>query len=162
MVNCNTSLSYDYSNSELAMFKLNNYQSYVMYVVQGIIKQVVAERTLSQLQNNTKELNKACMDEVEKKLNPYGIDVTVLEIRDLVIPYNMQRAMAVIAESKQESKRKVIAAEGYLKSSKSYAKAAKNFVGHDIALQLNYYGMLKTITSGKKSTVLIRDTVIDL
>jgi hypothetical protein len=102
------------------------------------------------------------MIEVEKKLEPYGINISSMEIRDVKLPFNMVRSMAQVAESENENRQKLAAANGYLSSAKSYAQAAKSYTGHDIAMELNYYGVLKAMTMGKKSTVVLKDSVIKI
>ena len=157
-----TYITYNFNKPELVVFKIDKPGYFIRLTIQGIIKALVAERDFESLQKNPAEFNKACMIEVEKKFVPYGINVSTMEIRDVRLPNNMVRSMAQVAESSNENKQKIAAAQGYLKSAKSYAEAAKSYTGHDIALELNYYGVLKTMTMGKKSTVLLKDSVLNI
>lgn len=162
MISCMTYCTYNFNKPELVYFKINRPVEYIQYTTQGIIKALVAERTFEQLQSNPQEFNKACMTEVSKKFVPYGINISSMEIRDVKLPFSMERSMAQVAESTNENAQKLAAAQGYLRSAKSYKQAADSYTGHDIAMELNYYGVLKSMTMGKKSTVFLKDSVIKL
>ena len=163
VLNCMAYCTYDYYNLEIAYYKVQDIKNFIRYTIQGILKGLIAERTLTSLQKNTIEINKACLNETSRKLAPFGVRVTSMEIRNIQLLRSMVRAMAVAAESKQENEQRKNAAMGYLKSAKAYSKAAESYRGHETALQLNYYEMLKGMATGKKSgaTIMIRDSMID-
>jgi regulator of protease activity HflC (stomatin/prohibitin superfamily) len=93
---------------ELAIFKVENYQNMVSYMTQGVMKTIVAERTLSELLVNRNDVEKAITGIIDDKTDPYGIKVISIETRSINLPQNMERAMATVAESKKESEAKVI------------------------------------------------------
>lgn len=162
MISCRTQITFNFMKPELVIFKIQDANTFIVNTIMGIIKALVAERTYDQLQNNAAEFNKACLMQVEKKFTPYGINISSMEIRDVMLPRDMIRAMAQVAESKNENLEKINSANGYLKSAPAYAKAAESYKGHKIALELNYYTVLKAMTVGKKSTVFLKDSVINI
>jgi regulator of protease activity HflC (stomatin/prohibitin superfamily) len=93
---------------ELAIFKVENYRNLVGFMTQGVMKTIVAERTLSELLVNRNEVEKAITSIIDDKTDSYGIKVLSIETRSINLPANMERAMATVAESKKESEAKVI------------------------------------------------------
>lgn len=159
---CSAGCNYDFTNVELAYLKLQDFNTFLSLTIQGELKSVVSSVTLQELKENTLQLSKKLQEELEKKFSPYGIRVIEVYIRDIRLPYEMERAMAAVAESKQENEMKKNAALGYLKSAQDYKKAAESYKGNNIAMELKYFSILQAITMGKKSTVLMRDCIINM
>lgn len=145
---------------ELAIFKVENYQNIVSYMTQGVMKTIVAERTLSELLVNRNDVEKAITGIIDDKTDPYGIKVISIETRSINLPQNMERAMATVAESKKESEAKVIDAQGSLESAKIFRKAADELKGNPISLQLQYFETLKGIAAENNSTIIVPDSIL--
>ncbi len=145
---------------ELAIFKVENYRNLVGFMTQGVMKTIVAERTLSELLVNRNEVEKAITTIIDDKTDSYGIKVLSIETRSINLPANMERAMATVAESKKESEAKVIDAQGSLASAKIFRAAADELKGNPIALQLQYFETLKAIASEKNSTIIVPDGIL--
>lgn len=94
LINCNTIYSYRYDVPELATFKVKDASGMVQFTMKGIIKSLVAFRTFEELQKNAEEFNKALQDELQIKINPYGIVMTSVAIKDVFLNAVMQKAMA--------------------------------------------------------------------
>lgn len=159
---CSAGVNYDFTNVELVAFKLQDFNSYLNFTIQGELKALIAKITLEELKNNTMETNKKLREKLNEKFLPYGVTVIEVFIRNIVLPLSMQRAMATQAESKQQVEMKKNAAMGYLKSAKDYKKAAESYKGNNIAMELKYFSILQAMTIGKKSTVMMRDCIIKL
>ena len=157
LMNCNTVYNYHYSIPELVIFKVKDPNYLVQFTIKGILKGLVAERTFDELQKNPDSFNKACLAETERKLKPFGIKVGNIDIKDVMLMHDMQRSMAQATESKNRNLQKIARAQGCLKASTSYSQAAESYKGQNIAVELNYYGLLKTMTMGKRSTIFIKD-----
>ncbi len=84
----------------------------------------------------------------------WGVKVERVEIKDVRLPIQLQRAMAAEAEAAREATAKVIAAEGEMRASSALKFAALEISQHPIAVQLRYLQTLNTISSGKKSTIV--------
>ena len=145
---------------ELAIFKVENYRNMVSYMTQGVMKTIVAERTLSELLVNRNEVEKAITGIIDDKTDPFGIKVMSIETRSINLPQNMERAMATVAESKKESEAKVIDAQGSLESAKIFRKAADELKGNPISLQLQYFETLKGIAAENNSTIIVPDSIL--
>ena len=145
---------------ELAIFKVENYAGLVDYMTQGVMKTIVAERTLSELLINRNEIEKSITDIIDFKTDPYGIKVISIETRSITLPPNMERAMATVAESKKESEAKVIDAQGSLESAKIFRKAADELRDNPISLQLQYFETLKAISAERNSTIIVPDSIL--
>ncbi|KAM3182305.1 hypothetical protein ACTXT7_012659 [Hymenolepis weldensis] len=92
-----------------------------------------------------------CLDSVTEA---WGVKVERVEIKDVRLPIQLQRAMAAEAEAAREATAKVIAAEGEMRASSALKFAALEISQHPIAVQLRYLQTLNTISSGKKSTIV--------
>jgi len=153
-------VTYRLAVPELAVFKVRNYQDLVNFMTQGVMKTIVAERTLSELLVNRNEIEKAITGIIDDKTDPYGIKVISIETRSINLPTSMERAMATVAESKKESEAKVIDAKGSLESAKIFRKAADELKGNPISLQLQYFETLKGIASENNSTIIVPDSIL--
>lgn len=145
---------------ELATFKVENYTALVSYMTQGVMKTIVAERTLSELLVKRDEIEKAITSDIDAKTDPYGIKVISIETRSINLPQNMERAMATVAESKKESEAKVIDAQGSLESAKIFRQAADELKGNPMSLQLQYFETLKGIAAENNSTIIVPDSIL--
>jgi podocin len=124
------------------------------------MKTIVAERTLSELLINRHEIEKAITEIIDAKTDDYGIIVSSIETRSINLPPNMERAMATVAESKKQSEAKVIDAQGCFESAKIFRKAADELKGNPIAVELQYYEVLKIMAQGRPSTIIVSDSIM--
>eukprot|EP00343_Euplotes_focardii_P009806 CAMPEP_0205829086 /NCGR_PEP_ID=MMETSP0206-20130828/37038_1 /ASSEMBLY_ACC=CAM_ASM_000279 /TAXON_ID=36767 /ORGANISM="Euplotes focardii, Strain TN1" /LENGTH=110 /DNA_ID=CAMNT_0053131505 /DNA_START=27 /DNA_END=356 /DNA_ORIENTATION=+ len=86
--------------------------------------------------------------------DPWGVKVVSVEVKDVVLPKNMQRAMGSQAEAERERRAKVISAEGELQASKSLLMAAEEMTRNPATMQLRYLQTLTQISSEKNSTIV--------
>lgn len=96
-VTVQSKVTYGFYSREVTSFTINDYIKYMRNTSMGIMKALVSERTLEDLQVNIKDFNKACQKEVSKQLAPYGIEVFTLEITSLRLPPVLIKALAVEA-----------------------------------------------------------------
>jgi regulator of protease activity HflC (stomatin/prohibitin superfamily) len=153
-------VTYRLAVPELAVYKVRNYENLVNFMTQGVMKTIVAERTLSELLVNRNEIEKAITNIIDDKTDPYGIKVISIETRSINLPTSMERAMATVAESKKESEAKVIDAQGSLESAKIFRRAADELKGNPISLQLQYFETLKGIAAENNSTIIVPDSIL--
>lgn len=145
---------------EYATFKVANYGDLVNYMVQGVMKTIVAERTLSQLLVNRKEIEKAITEIIDDKTDPFGIKIISIETQSVMLPRDMERAMATVAESEKEAEAKIIDAKGNLESAKIFREAADELSKNSVSLQLQYFETLREIAAEKNTTIIIPDSVL--
>jgi erythrocyte band 7 integral membrane protein len=91
---------------------------------------------------------------IDTATDPWGIDIERVEVKDVRLPQNLQRAMAAEAEATREARAKVIAAEGEQKASRALKEASDIISESPAALQLRYLQTLATISSEKNSTIV--------
>jgi len=145
---------------EFAYFKCTNYLELLNLMVQSVMKTIVAERTLSQLLVNRKEIEKSTTFFMDEKAHPYGIDVISIETQSINLPKNMERAMATVAESEKEAEAKMVDARGNLESAKIFREAADELSKNPISLELQYFETLKKIAGEFPSTLIVSDSIM--
>ena len=109
---------------------------------------------LDQLLAQTSEINSKIKDVIDTHTEPWGAQVTAVEIKDIILPDNMQRAMAKEAEAERERRAKIVAAEGEFQAAVKLGEAADIIMAHPIALQLRTLQTLAEISVEKNSTII--------
>jgi regulator of protease activity HflC (stomatin/prohibitin superfamily) len=122
---------------------------------------VLGQHTLDELLSERDKINQILQQIIDEQTAPWGVKVSVVEVKDVEIPTGMQRAMARQAEAERERRAKVIAAEGEFQASSKLADAAAVIAEHPIALQLRYLQTLLEI-SGTNNTATILPVPLDL
>lgn len=145
---------------EWAIFKVEDYYQLVKFMTSGVMKTIVAEHTLTELMVNRKNIEKKITDIIDEKTDPYGIKVIDIETQRIQLPPQMERAMAIVAESEKQSEARVIDARGNLESAKIFKDAADELSKNKISLQLQYFETLKFIAAEKNSTIIVPDSII--
>jgi erythrocyte band 7 integral membrane protein len=145
---------------EYALFKTSNYYGLLDLMVQAVMKNIVAERTLSQLLINRKEIEKSTCFFLDERSHPYGIDITSIETQSIALPHKMERVMATVAESEKRSEAKVIDAKGNLESAKIFRQAADELVKNPNSFELQYFETLKAIAMENPSTLIVPDSIM--
>src|SRR5205085_10299905 len=91
---------------------------------------------------------------IDSHTEPWGVQVTAVEIKDITLPDNMQRAMAKEAEAERERRAKIVAAEGEMQAAAKLAEAADVMSKHPVALQLRTLQTMAEISAEKNSTII--------
>lgn len=126
----------------------------VNQISQTTVRNVVGQFTLDQLLSQTTEINKKIQGVIDTHTEPWGAQVTAVEIKDISLPENMQRAMAKEAEAERERRAKVVAADGEFQSAQKLAEAADVMAVHPVALQLRTLQTMAEISVEKNSTII--------
>ena len=113
-----------------------------------------ARFSLDQLLSDTAMINTQIKDVIDRHTEPWGTQVTAVEIKDIILPENMQRAMAREAEAERERRAKIVAAEGELQAAVKLGEAADIIAQHPVALQLRTLQTLAEISVEKNSTIV--------
>jgi len=108
----------------------------VNQISQTTVRNVVGQFMLDQLLSQTADINAQIKDVIDQHTEPWGAEVTAVEIKDITLPDNMQRAMAKEAEAERERRAKIVAAEGEFQASVKLGQAADIIAQHPVALQL--------------------------
>ena len=102
----------------------------------------------------TGAINEQIKTVIDKHTEPWGVQVTSVEIKDIVLPENMQRAMAKEAEAERERRAKIVAAEGEMQAAQKLGEAADIMTAHPVALQLRTLQTMAEISVEKNSTII--------
>ena len=137
-----------------AVNEVENYLYATSQLAQTTLRSVCGEAELDHLLVNREALNQRLQEILDTATDPWGIKVSMVEIKHIDLPVEMQRAMAKQAEAERERRAKVIAADGEFQAAQKLTDAAKIISEHPEALQLRYLQTLREIATEKNSTTL--------
>jgi len=126
----------------------------VNQISQTTVRNVVGRFSLDQLLSQTGDINVQIKDVIDSHTEPWGAQVTAVEIKDITLPDNMQRAMAKEAEAERERRAKIVAAEGEFQAAEKLGEAADLIASHPVALQLRTLQTMAEIATEKNSTII--------
>lgn len=133
---------------------IENVYSAVNQISQTTVRNVVGQFQLDQLLSQTGDINDQIKNVIDTHTEPWGAQVTAVEIKDISLPENMQRAMAKEAEAERERRAKIVAAEGEFQSAVKLGEAADVMAAHPVALQLRTLQTMAEISVEKNSTII--------
>ena len=133
---------------------IENVSSAINQIAQTTIRNIVGRFQLDEILSERDTINKEVRLVLDSHTEEWGIIVSVVEIKDIELPENMQRAMAKQAEAEREKRSKIIAAEGEFLSAQKLADAADVIAAHPIALQLRNLQTMSEISVEKNSTII--------
>jgi regulator of protease activity HflC (stomatin/prohibitin superfamily) len=144
-----------------AIVEVENYLYATSQLAQTTLRSVLGEVGLDDLLSQREKLNQRLQDILDQHTGPWGIKVSLVEIKGVDLPDNMQRAMARQAEAEREKRAKIIHAQGEFEASKMLSDAAEQISKQPVALQLRY---LQTLTEigVEKNTAIIFPLPIDI
>ena len=145
---------YHISNPESSVIAIENVFNAINQISQTTVRNVVGRFSLDQLLANTADINEQIKDVIDKHTEPWGTQVTAVEIKDITLPENMQRAMAKEAEAERERRAKIVAAEGEYQAAVKLGEAADIITAHPVALQLRTLQTMAEIAVEKNSTII--------
>ena len=151
----NAVVYYRVVDPEKAVTEVENYSYATAQIALTTIRSVIGQAELDELLSEREKLNQRLQSIIDEATDPWGIKVSAVEIKDVMLPEGMQRAMAAQAEAERERRRRIIAAEGEFQAAKKIAEAAEVLAKQKGGL---FIRMLQTITEAteeKASTVII-------
>jgi regulator of protease activity HflC (stomatin/prohibitin superfamily) len=141
-------------NPEDAVTKVMDYFRATSLVAQTTLRSVLGESDLDELLSKREELNQKLQTIIDDATEPWGVKVTIVEVRDVSLPADMINAMSRQAQAERERRAKIISAEGEFQSSTRLAEAAEVMSAQPITLQLRYLHTLSEIATEKNSTIV--------
>jgi regulator of protease activity HflC (stomatin/prohibitin superfamily) len=145
---------YHISNPAKAVIVIENVYNAINQISQTTVRNVVGRFSLDELLSDTASINLQIKDVIDGHTEPWGTLVTAVEIKDIVLPENMQRAMAKEAEAERERRAKIVAAEGEYQAAVKLGQAADIITQHPVALQLRTLQTMAEISIEKNSTII--------
>jgi regulator of protease activity HflC (stomatin/prohibitin superfamily) len=138
-----------------AIVQIENFMVATSQIAQTTLRSVLGQHMLDELLSERDKINAILQQIIDEATSPWGIKVSIVEIKDVEIPSGMQRAMARQAEAERERRAKVIAAEGEFQASERLKDAANVIGMNPIALQLRYLQTMLEISSERSSTLIL-------
>ncbi|MCX7823252.1 MAG: slipin family protein [Syntrophobacterales bacterium] len=137
-----------------AVISVENYLFATSQLAQTTLRSVCGQAELDELLAERDKINTHLQEILDKHTDPWGIKVTVVELKHIDLPQEMQRAMAKQAEAERERRAKIIGAEGEYQAAQKLADAAEIIQKYPVALQLRYLQTLREIAAENNSTTL--------
>jgi len=139
---------------ETAVIEVFDFRVATFQFAQTTLRNVLGQSDLDELLAQREKLNTRLREIIDAGTEPWGVKVSMVEIKDVELPQTMQRAMAAQAEAERERRGKVIHADGEFQAAQRLADAAAIIASQPSALQLRYLQTLTTISSDKTNTVI--------
>jgi regulator of protease activity HflC (stomatin/prohibitin superfamily) len=146
---------------EDAIVQVENFMVATSQIAQTTLRSVLGQHQLDELLSEREKINAILQGIIDEQTAPWGIKVSIVEVKDVEIPQGMQRAMARQAEAERERRAKVINAEGEYQASERLKDAALVIEEHPIALQLRYLQTLLEL-GGSQSTTIVFPAPVDI
>src|SRR6266536_2597396 len=137
-----------------AIVQVENFMVATSQIAQTTLRSVLGQHLLDELLSERVKINSILQEIIDEQTAPWGIKVSIVEVKDVEIPQTMQRAMARQAEAERERRAKIINAEGEYQASERLKDAALVIEKHPIALQLRYLQTLLELGAGNTSTII--------
>ena len=145
---------YHVTDPERSVIAIENVYNAISQISQTTVRNVVGRFSLDQLLSDTASINDQIKNVIDLHTEPWGSQVTAVEIKDITLPENMQRAMAREAEAERERRAKIVAAEGEYQAAVKLGEAADIIAQHPVALQLRTLQTMAEISIEKNSTII--------
>lgn len=139
---------------EDAVLNVEQYVRATSLLSQTTLRNVVGQSELEELLAHRDKINEKLQSLIDEGTEPWGIKVSMVEVRDVQLPDTMQRSMAALAEAERERRAKIVHAQGEAQAAEKLAEAANIISGNPTALQLRYLQTLTTISTERTNTIV--------
>jgi regulator of protease activity HflC (stomatin/prohibitin superfamily) len=140
---------------ERAIVQVENFMVATSQIAQTTLRSVLGQHVLDELLAEREKINAILQQIIDEATSPWGIKVSIVEVKDVEIPGGMQRAMARQAEAERERRAKVIAAEGEFQASERLRAAADVMSDNPTTLQLRFLQTMLEMSSERSSTMVL-------
>src|SRR5437667_3873959 len=137
-----------------AIVQIENFMVATSQIAQTTLRSVLGQHVLDELLSEREKINAILQGIIDESTAPWGIKVSIVEVKDVEIPSGMQRAMARQAEAEREPRAKIINAEGEFQASERLKDAALVIQEHPVALQLRYLQTLLELGASQSTTIV--------
>ena len=138
-----------------AILQVENYLYATSQLSQTTLRSILGQVELDELLSEREKLNVKLQEVLDKQTDAWGIKVTMVEVKYVDLPQEMQRAMAKQAEAERERRAKVISAEGEFQASTKIAEASEILAANPVSLQLRFLQTINDVSSEKASTIIL-------
>ncbi len=137
-----------------AIVQVEDFKRATWNIAQTTLRNVLGQSELDDLLSNREEINKKLQHIIDETTEPWGVKVSIVEVKDVELPQSMQRAMAKQAEAEREKRAKIVHAEGEFDAAQKLSDAAKLMAQNPVSIQLRYLQTLTEISVEKNSTII--------
>lgn len=137
-----------------AIVNVTDYNRATSQIAQTTLRSVLGQSSLDDLLSEREKINEELQRIIDEQTEPWGVKVSIVEVKDLELPESMQRAMARQAEAERDKRAKVIHAEGEFQASQTLAEAADVISQNPVTIQLRYLQTLTEIGAEQNTTVV--------
>lgn len=137
-----------------AIVQVEDYRRATWNIAQTTLRNVIGQSELDELLAHRERINEKLQRIIDEQTEPWGVKVSIVEVKDVELPQGMQRAMARQAEAEREKRAKIIHAEGEYQAAQQLAEAARVVSTQPAAIQLRYLQTLTEIAVEKNSTII--------
>jgi len=137
-----------------AVVNVEDYRRATWNIAQTTLRNVLGQSDLDELLAHRERINAKLQQIIDESTEPWGIKVSIVEIKDVELPENMKRAMAKQAEAEREKRAKIIHASGEYEAAEQLQQAAHTMSAEPIAIQLRYLSTLVEVAAEKNSTII--------
>ena len=138
-----------------AVVEIEDYYFATSQLAQTTLRSVIGQSELDEILVEREQINRVVRDIIDEGTDPWGIEVTAVEVKDIGLPQEMRRAMAKQAEAERERRGKVIAAAGEAQAAVKLAEAARLLQDHPVAIQLRFLQTAVEIAAENNSTIVL-------
>jgi regulator of protease activity HflC (stomatin/prohibitin superfamily) len=138
-----------------AVVKVENFLKATSLIAQTTLRSVLGQAELDELLSHREMINQTLQEIIDRHTDPWGIKVTAVEVKDVVLPDGMKRAMAKQAEAERERRAKIVNAEGEFQAAEKMVQAAAMMAKEPIALQLRFLQTMREISSEHNTTTFL-------
>ncbi|HEV2340027.1 MAG TPA: SPFH domain-containing protein [Patescibacteria group bacterium] len=145
---------YKIVKADKSVLEIENVYNAINQISQTTVRNVIGQFSLDELLSHTTDINAKIKNVIDKHTESWGVQVSAVEIKDVILPDNMQRAMAKEAEAERERRAKIVAAEGEMQAAAKLGEAADVITKHPVALQLRTLQTMAEISTERNSTII--------
>jgi regulator of protease activity HflC (stomatin/prohibitin superfamily) len=138
----------------MAIVRVEDFRRATWNIAQTTLRNVLGQSELDALLSNREAINQRLQHIIDESTEPWGVKVSIVEVKDVELPQTMQRAMAKQAEAEREKRAKIVHAEGEFAASQRLVDAADLLSQHPVSIQLRYLQTLTEISVEKNSTII--------
>ena len=138
-----------------AVVKVENFWKATSLIAQTTLRSVLGQAELDELLSHREKINQTLQEIIDRQTDPWGIKVTAVEVKDVVLPDGMKRAMAKQAEAERERRAKIVNAEGEFQAAEKMVQAAEMMSKEPMALQLRFLQTMREISSEHNTTTFL-------
>jgi regulator of protease activity HflC (stomatin/prohibitin superfamily) len=153
-VKVNAVAYYRVIDPERAVVAVEDFTRATWQIAQTSLRNVIGQSELDELLAHREKINEELQTIIDEQTEPWGVKVSIVEVKDVELPQTMQRAMARQAEAEREKRAKIIHAEGEFQASQQLAQAAQVIASEPASIQLRYLQTLTEIAVEKNSTII--------